>query len=92
MQQIVSLAPQDRLGKRLNNEVFVYLAPSLRGILGKLSFSRVSDLEEIRLRHNQPLLLRLGEDDFFLDPFGNLVSSPVAGYKVTAEDIWKRCS
>ncbi|KUK32231.1 MAG: Stage III sporulation protein AA [Thermoanaerobacterales bacterium 50_218] len=89
MQQIVSLAPQDRLGKRLNNEVFVYLAPSLRGILGKLSFSRVSDLEEIRLRHNQPLLLRLGEDDFFLDPFGNLVSSPVAGYKVTAEDIWK---
>jgi len=89
VQPIAALPSQDRLGQRLKEEVFIYLAPSLRKILGELSSSRFSELEEIRVRYNQPLLLRLGEDEFFLDPHGNLVSSPVAGYKVTAEDIWK---
>lgn len=59
--------------------------PTLRSLLGQL---RVWDeVEEVRLKAQRPLLLRLTREDFFVSPSGSLVKRPDGAYKVTLDEI-----
>ncbi|MEW6447039.1 MAG: stage III sporulation protein AA [Bacillota bacterium] len=59
--------------------------PTLRDLLGRL---RVwEEVEEVRLKAQRPLLLRLTREDFFVSPSGSLVKHPGEAYQVTLEEI-----
>lgn len=69
--------------------VLVYLPPSLREILERLPPSLAGALEEIRVRQGRPLAIKTDRQDCFLDQRGNVTDSPMAAYRVSAEDLWK---
>ncbi|MEW5953011.1 MAG: stage III sporulation protein AA [Bacillota bacterium] len=68
-------------------EVLKIIPASLRQLLGGLPAPMLSQLEEIRLRQNRPLILAFAGGDRFLDSRGGLVGSPNAAYLVSADDI-----
>jgi stage III sporulation protein AA len=70
-------------------EILPYLAPSLGEILMQLPPSRVQGLEEIRIRKNRPLAVRLDRGEFFLNSKGGLVASASEAHHVSGEEIWK---
>ncbi|MFY9371073.1 MAG: stage III sporulation protein AA [bacterium] len=68
-------------------QVLSFLAPPVRDILARLSPEAWSQLEEIRLRQNRPLMVNLSWGDTFVDPGGRPIPSAAGAYLVTAEDM-----
>ncbi len=71
------------------SSAFVFLSPSLRQIVERLSPSLIGLLEEIRIRQGRPLAVRTGLQDHFLNPSGKAVDEPKDAYQVSGEDVWK---
>lgn len=60
------------LDGKIEQELFPYLSPELRALLGGLSHEMINDLEEIRLRVEQPVLLRFRLGDGYLTSRGTV--------------------
>jgi len=73
--------------KNISSEIASYLAPPIKQLLLGLDEQYFSRLEEIRLRCQQPLLLKLGDRDFTITSRGRLAADLYSGYVVTREDI-----
>ncbi len=71
------------------NEVLSYLPVKIQQLLQKSKLGEEQNLEEIRLRCGQPLLLRLGERELAVNCEGRLTTLWQQGYRVEAEDIWR---
>lgn len=56
-------------------------------MLGALSSDKLGFLEEIRMRVNRPLLLRLGDEEYALKETGELTKHYSRGYLVDADDV-----
>jgi stage III sporulation protein AA len=51
-------------------EIISFIAPSVRNVLELLPLSIVHDIEEVRLRLNRPLAVRLDQHEYFIDHKG----------------------
>ena len=77
-------------GKELmKREILPYFAQPVKDLLLALGEDKCLQLEEIRLRCGQPLLLKVGDGDFTLDPRGRLSTDILSGYVVGEEDIYR---
>lgn len=70
-------------------EILPFITPSIREILGLMPCSILDDLEEVRLRLNRPLAVRLNQDEFFLNHKGEISPLISGAYIVSREDIQK---
>lgn len=70
-------------------EVLNFLDLELANILSKLSKSIVEKVEEIRLRNGKPLMVSLGNKDYFISNKGTLVLEPISCINVTYKHISK---
>lgn len=61
--------------------------PPLSRLLGQLPVW--NEVEEVRLKGERPLLVRLAQEDFFVSPSGSLLKRPDGAYQVTLEEINK---
>ena len=73
----------------LKREILPYFAQPVKDLLMSLGEDSCLQLEEIRLRCGQPLLLKVGDKDFTLDPRGRLSTDISGGYVVDEEDIYR---
>ncbi|MGI6435103.1 MAG: stage III sporulation protein AA [Syntrophomonadaceae bacterium] len=73
----------------IKNEILSYLPGKMQQLLQQLKEEDYQDLEEIRLRCGQPLLLRLGERELAVSGEGRLTPVLQKGYRVEREDIWR---
>lgn len=73
----------------LRTEISAYLAPNLRKLLLGVDDRLLSNLEEIRLRCNRPLVLRVGDRDYSVDRHGRVVTDLKQGYLVSREDLYR---
>lgn len=73
----------------ITKEVIPYLSPVIKSMLHKTPVTLLNNLEEIRLRVNKPLLLKVGEDDFTITRTGGVTKNIGEGYLVTTEDIFR---
>ena len=71
----------------LDNHIFPILAPKITTLIRGLSYDKLRDLTEIRLRTHQPLLLRLGTDDTMVSTAGYLTNDYQQAYICTSDDI-----
>ncbi len=75
--------------KRGLDEILPFLAPSVRDILGRIPGSVSDGLEEVRMRLNRPLAVRLNQDEYFLDHRGDTSSLISGAYVISRQDIQK---
>lgn len=73
----------------VQREVIPYLSPAIKSLLNKTSADIFERLEEIRIRTNKPLLLKVGDDDFTITPRGELTGNLNQGYIISEEDIFR---
>lgn len=71
----------------LKNEILPYLAPSLGRLILSNDNKIGPGLEEIRLRCGQPLVLRVGDDEYTINPQGQLDQELKNGYRVKPEEL-----
>ncbi|MHB1125366.1 MAG: stage III sporulation protein AA [Bacillota bacterium] len=71
----------------LEEEILPFLPQPVRGMIHRLSSSAIDKLEEIRLREDQPLLLRVGEQHYFLSEQGGLLTVLHDSYHISHQDI-----
>lgn len=71
----------------LDNHIYPILAPRIASLIQKLPNYKLSNLTEIRLRIQQPLLLRLGVNDAMISSEGYLTSDSNQAYVCTGDDI-----
>jgi stage III sporulation protein AA len=71
----------------VHREILPYLSPHICGLMSKQKEWLFLELEEIRLRCRQPLLLRIGEDDYSIDNNGLVSREIKTGYIVSENDI-----
>lgn len=69
------------------NKISQFLPANIRRILDNLSPAQVNQIEEIRLRKNRPLFLRLFENEIMLNNSGQTVQNSLLAYHVTTDDI-----
>lgn len=70
-------------------EIISFIAPSVRNVLELLPLSIVHDIEEVRLRLNRPLAVRLDQHEYFIDHKGQTSPLVSGAYLVTGDDIQK---
>lgn len=70
----------------LQQDIFPILPPHMAELFTTLPDSMLGKLTEIRIRANQPLLLRLGNEDIMVAESGPAVNS-VQAYQCTSQDI-----
>ena len=70
-------------------EVMAILPASVRSILSALPSKVVEQLEEIRLRQNQPMEIRYGQQTSYVTATGQLTSNVRQGWVFTAEQVVK---
>lgn len=75
--------------KKIHNEVLVYLPLQVKEALTNLSEEKLSQLEEIRLRCGQALILKIADKEYCLDQNYNLIQKTEKGLKVDREDIYR---
>lgn len=75
--------------KTVREEIIPFLAPRLRRLVSHLSGDNLAQLEEIRLRCGQPLLLKTGDRELMVDSRGNPTGKMAQGCRVEAEDIYR---
>lgn len=73
----------------VTREVIPYFSPVIKSLLSNAPSSLFNNLEEIRLRINNPLILKVGEDDFTITKNGEVTRDVDRGYLVTSEDIYR---
>lgn len=73
----------------VKKEIISYLSPPIREMFRYMKKEAYSQLEEIRLRCAQPILLKIGDKDFSIDEKGQMTSSICNGYRVNEEDIYR---
>ncbi len=71
----------------ISNDIIPFLAPTIREIFLKLNPNHFNNLEEIRLRCGQPLLLKMGDKEWAVNQSGDLGKNLSLGYLVGEEDI-----
>lgn len=76
-----------QLAARGLKEILPFIAPSIREILGLMPYSIVNDLEEVRLRLNRPLAVRLNRDEYFMNHKGETSPLISGAYIVSCEDL-----
>jgi len=78
------------LGKELlKREILPFFAQPVKDMLLCLGEDKCLQLEEIRLRCGQPLLLKVGDRDYTLDSRGRLSTDIFSGYVIGEEDIYR---
>jgi len=70
-------------------EIMAILPATIRNILSALPAKVVEHLEEIRLRQNQPMEIRYGQQSSYVTPTGQLTSNVRQGWVFTAEQVVK---
>lgn len=71
----------------LKHEIVPFLSPQIRDLFLKINTERCQQLEEVRLRCGQPLMLKIGDRDWLVSCRGELQQNPEAAYVVQEEDI-----
>jgi stage III sporulation protein AA len=67
--------------------IIPFLAPRLQRLLAQIPAESLREMEEIRLRQGQPLLLRLDAKELALTPAGQLTGQFTEGVVIEAEDL-----
>jgi stage III sporulation protein AA len=75
--------------KILEKYIYPVLPHNLVAMISTVSFEKLADLTEIRLRINQPLLLVLGNSDITISPMGKIATNYNESYLCNQEDIHK---
>lgn len=70
-------------------EILAILPSSVRSVLTALPSTVLEVLEEIRLRQNQPLEIRYGQQTSYVTPSGQITSHARQGWVFTAEQVVK---
>lgn len=70
-------------------EVLDYIDPELAGILSKLPRNIIERVEEIRLRNGKPLMICLGNKDYFVSKNGTAVLEPINCIYITYKHVLK---
>lgn len=70
-------------------DIMTFLPPNLQEIIGRVPLRYLAVLEEIRLRRDRPLLLGVGDRDYFVRRDGGFEAGPSSGYQVSAADLEK---
>lgn len=73
----------------LKREIIPYFSPMLQGLLEVQGEEFLARVEEIRLRCGQPLLVKLGDEDWTIIPAGQASRSLQLGYRTSEEDIYR---
>lgn len=68
-------------------EVIAILPAPIRSVLSSLPAAVINQVEEIRLRQNQPLEIRYGQRASFVTPAGQLSGSARQGWIITEEHV-----
>lgn len=68
-------------------DILPYLAPDIYKLIAPHSLQLGSSLEEIRLRCNQPIVLRTTDQELTITRQGKLDSKLAGGYRVKTEDL-----
>ncbi len=76
-------------GQELKRAVIPYFAGVLNEGLSRLKAEKYQDMEEIRLRSGQPLLLKIGENEWGLTLQGELTKHLLKAIKADKEDIYR---
>ncbi|HZK44501.1 MAG TPA: stage III sporulation protein AA [Syntrophomonadaceae bacterium] len=71
----------------IEREIIPYLSPAIKSILHNAQANFYDGLEEIRLRVQKPLVLKIGDIDFTVNANGRITSNLEQGYIITEEDI-----
>lgn len=71
------------------NEVIAILPAPIRSIVNTLPPAVLNHVEEIRLRQNQPLEVRYGQQASYVTPTGQLTANARQGWIVTEEHVGK---
>ena len=70
-------------------QILPYLSPSVKNIILKLNERHYAQMEEIRLRSGQPLILKIGDKDYTVNLSGRVENGLDNVYMVSAEDIYR---
>jgi stage III sporulation protein AA len=70
-------------------EILAILPASVRSLLTTLPSAVVESLEEIRLRQNQPLEIRYGQQTSYVTPIGQITANARQGWVFTADHVVK---
>ncbi len=73
----------------LTNEIFPILPPVMRKMFLRADWKKVGNIEEIRMRCNQPLIIRDSEHEYGLDPRAGVTADINKSYRVNGEDIMR---
>ncbi|MDD3888521.1 MAG: stage III sporulation protein AA [Syntrophomonadaceae bacterium] len=80
----------DAVVKRvIETEIIPHLSPRIKDLLLSVNHKSYNRLEEIRLRCGQPIILRIGNQDYTLDARGQVFRDIDKGYQVDNEDIYR---
>ncbi|KXS45950.1 stage III sporulation protein AA [Candidatus Frackibacter sp. WG13] len=75
------------MANRIQKEILPVLANSLRRIIERIDLKILSQIEEIRLRVNQPLILNLNKREVMLTKRSEVTSEPKQAYHTTQHDL-----
>ena len=70
-------------------QVSAFLSPELKEIISAVPQRYLSELEEIRLRRDRPMMLGVGGTDYFVRRDGSVNHTPAGGFVVDASDLEK---
>lgn len=73
----------------VRRDILPYLSPIIKGLIEAQGEVFLCKLEEIRLRCQQPLLLKVGDEDWTITPSGQIGRNLQKGYQVNEEDIFR---
>lgn len=73
----------------LRNDITAYLSPHIRKLLLGVNTHLLGNLEEIRLRCQRPIVLKIGDKDYSIDGQSRLVTDLRHGYVVSKEDLYR---
>lgn len=71
----------------LERDILTFIAPNLRKILINAGITNLTNVEEIRLRAEKPLMIQETGKEWILDSSGRLVHESVKPYRVSQQDI-----
>lgn len=73
----------------IRNQILPYLAPRINRLISDLPAEYFRGMEEIRLRHGQPLLMKIGDKDITIDSRGKVCTALEQGCRIEKEDIYR---
>lgn len=83
------IKPRHSIAPSAGGEVISFLVPWVQHLLAKLAAGVLSELEEIRMRQGQTLLLRVGTKEFGITEEGILTNRLEEGVTIRADDLLK---